>query len=92
VRAVRTYLDHLGVERGLADNTMRSYRRDLRRYLAFLDAQGISTLEEIGEATITAFLMHLREGDGEHCRSAPPRRAARSSPYEGSTGSRSATV
>ena len=36
-RAVRTYLDHLAVERGLAANTLSSYRRDLRRYLEHLD-------------------------------------------------------
>ena len=40
-RAVRTYLDHLVVERGLSDNTLSSYRRDLRRYLAFLAARGV---------------------------------------------------
>ena len=39
-RAVRTYLDHLAVERGLAANTLSSYRRDLRRYLEFLDGAG----------------------------------------------------
>ena len=39
-RAVRTYLDHLSVERGLAANTLASYRRDLRRYVAHLDAVG----------------------------------------------------
>ncbi|WP_220138361.1 site-specific integrase, partial [Nocardioides massiliensis] len=35
-QAVRTYLDHLVVERGLAPNSVASYRRDLRRYVAHL--------------------------------------------------------
>lgn len=62
-RAVRTYLDHLSVERGLAANTLASYRRDLGRYLDHLASQGITTLEAISEATVTDFLVHLREGD-----------------------------
>ena len=66
VRAVRTYLDHLGVERGLAANTLSSYRRDLRRYLEFLDGAGIGTLDAISEQTVQDFLMALREGDREH--------------------------
>ena len=37
-RVVQDYLSHLSVERGLADNTIRSYRRDLRRYADFLHA------------------------------------------------------
>ena len=66
VRAVRTYLDHLGVERGLAANTLSSYRRDLRRYLGYLDSQGIADLDAVTEQTVLGFLMALREGDGEH--------------------------
>jgi integrase/recombinase XerD len=65
-RAVRTYLDHLGVERGLAANTLSSYRRDLRRYAAFLAAEGIAALDDVAEATVSAFLVRLREGDGDH--------------------------
>src|SRR3954451_23800442 len=64
--ALRTYLDHLAVERGLAANTLSSYRRDLRRYHAFLDTSGVSDLDAVTEATVSAFLMHLREGDTEH--------------------------
>ena len=64
-RAVRTYLDHLSVERGAAANTLASYKRDLRRYLEFLDGQGVTKLEEVQEATVTAFLVALREGDKE---------------------------
>jgi integrase/recombinase XerD len=66
VRAVRTYLDHLSVERGLAVNTLTSYRRDLRRYQAYLDELGIESLDDVTEATVTSFLVRLREGDAEH--------------------------
>jgi integrase/recombinase XerD len=66
VRAVRTYLDHLVVERGLAENSVKSYRRDLRRYLGYLDSVGLAGLEEITEQTVSGFLMALREGDREH--------------------------
>ncbi|HMG29573.1 MAG TPA: site-specific tyrosine recombinase XerD [Jiangellaceae bacterium] len=65
-RAVRGYLDHLAVERGLAANTLASYRRDLRRYSAFLDVRGITEPAAIGEGDVTAFLRSLREGDAEH--------------------------
>lgn len=66
VVAVRTYLDHLGVERGLAANTLSSYRRDLRRYLGYLDGLGIEELDAITEQTVLGFLMALREGDSEN--------------------------
>jgi integrase/recombinase XerD len=66
VRAVRTYLDHLVVERGLAENSVKSYRRDLRRYLEHLDALGVTELDEVREQTVSGFLMALREGNGEH--------------------------
>jgi integrase/recombinase XerD len=65
-RAVRSYLDHLVVERGLADNTLKSYRRDLRRYVAWLATQGVEGLDGVREETVTAFLMALREGDADH--------------------------
>lgn len=66
VRAVRTYLDHLTVERGLAANTLTSYRRDLRRYQEYLATQGIEELGAITEATVSSFLVRLREGDADH--------------------------
>ncbi|WP_028660732.1 site-specific tyrosine recombinase XerD [Nocardioides insulae] len=66
VRAVQVYLDHLSVERGLAANTLASYRRDLRRYLGYLGREGIEDLDAIGEQTVAGFLVSLREGDAEH--------------------------
>ncbi len=63
---VRSYLDHLAVERGLAVNTLTSYRRDLRRYLEYLDEAGIDDLGGIDEQGIADFLAGLREGSEEH--------------------------
>ncbi|RJK93121.1 site-specific tyrosine recombinase XerD [Vallicoccus soli] len=65
-RAVDAYLDHLAVERGLAPNTLASYRRDLRRYLEHLARTGRGALDEVGEADVAAFLAALRAGDDEH--------------------------
>ena len=65
-RAVRTYLDHLTVERGLAANTLSSYRRDLGRYDEFLASRGIDDLDAVTEQTVAAFLVSLREGSEAH--------------------------
>ena len=60
------YLDHLAVERGLAANTLLSYRRDLRRYLSYLAGAGISDLAAVAEVDVASFLARLREGDDGH--------------------------
>jgi integrase/recombinase XerD len=65
-RVVTGYLDHLTVERGLAANTIASYRRDLRRYTAYLAAAGVGSLREIAESDVSGFLAALRAGDDEH--------------------------
>ncbi|MGH8894719.1 MAG: site-specific tyrosine recombinase XerD [Actinomycetes bacterium] len=64
--ALRTYLDHLAVERGLAANTLASYRRDLGRYLGHLDRAGVTSPGDVSEGDVSAFLVLLREGDEEH--------------------------
>lgn len=65
-RAIRTYLDHVLIERGLAGNTLSSYRRDLRRYASFLAARGIDDVAAVRTSDVTDFLVSLREGDGDH--------------------------
>lgn len=59
---MRTYLDHVTVEKGLAANTIVSYRRDLRRYLGYLAEQDLHDLADIREEHVSAFLISLREG------------------------------
>jgi integrase/recombinase XerD len=65
-RAVATYLDHLAVERGVARNTLLSYRRDLGRYLAFCAARGLTDPADVTTTDVTDFLAALRTGDEVH--------------------------
>ncbi|ORW85299.1 recombinase XerD [Mycobacterium sp. IEC1808] len=59
------YLDHLTIERGVAKNTLTSYRRDLRRYSKHLSDRGIYDLAKVGEDDVSEFLVSLRRGDPE---------------------------
>jgi integrase/recombinase XerD len=61
--AVRGYLAHLQVERGLAQNTLAAYRRDLDRYLAHLSALGVAAPAEVREEHVAAFLAAIRTGE-----------------------------
>ncbi|MEO5982919.1 MAG: site-specific tyrosine recombinase XerD [Pedococcus sp.] len=65
-RAVRSWLGHLDVERGMAANTLKSYGRDLARYTAYLDVQGVHEPAAVTEAHVTDFLATLREGSTDH--------------------------
>jgi integrase/recombinase XerD len=64
--AVHGYLEHLVVERGLARNTIESYRRDLRRYESSLAGRGKARLGDVEPADVAEFLASLREGDADH--------------------------
>jgi integrase/recombinase XerD len=65
-QAVRRYLDHLTVERGLAAHTLQAYRRDLRRYAAALGAAGRAGISDVTTQDVAGFLAGLREGDESH--------------------------
>ena len=56
---VEDFLTHLAVEKGRSSNTLSAYRRDLRRYLAFLAERG----DEVGDAKpddVVAYVQQLR--------------------------------
>ena len=55
------YLHYLQIERGLSNNTRRSYERDLKKYVAFLQEQGLHSWDEVDRYMITEFLQSLHE-------------------------------
>lgn len=58
-REIDGYLRHLAVERGLARNTVASYRRDLRIYGGWLEQAGHAGPASVGAPELAAFQRYL---------------------------------
>lgn len=55
------YLSYLQIERGLAENSRQSYRRDLTQYLKFLASRQITDLEQVDRFVVMDFLEMLQK-------------------------------
>ena len=56
---LRSYLDRLLIEQGLASNTLTAYRSDLHGFLAFLGEHALE-LRECSEQGIFLYIVHIR--------------------------------
>ena len=55
------YLNNLLIERGVAQNTLEAYRRDLRRFLQFLEQKKIDQLQEVKAEGIIEYLIQIKD-------------------------------
>lgn len=54
------YLAYLSVERGLAENTVISYERDLKKFINFAEKAGFTSVESIQRQQIITYLLKLQ--------------------------------
>lgn len=59
--ALEDYLHFLTVERQLAQNTVKSYKRDLVSYLQFIETQQLETLNSIERPTVLKYLQQIKD-------------------------------
>lgn len=59
---VQGYLNHLTIERGLSDNTLNAYKRDLKRYLSYLAQERVCNVTNISAHHVAGFLQALSSG------------------------------
>ncbi|MGB6606356.1 MAG: site-specific tyrosine recombinase XerD [Atribacterota bacterium] len=57
------FLDYLSIERGLAQNTIISYRYDLIKYISFLKKKKISSFNQTNKVLVKNYFVYLRGKD-----------------------------
>jgi integrase/recombinase XerD len=58
---LQNFIHYLSVERGLAQNTLESYERDLTQYIKYLLECGLHSWDQSQKAHITAYLLKLKQ-------------------------------
>lgn len=62
---VEGFLSYLALERGRAALTQEAYRRDVSRFIAWLEPRGLTEAGQVGPAEVADYIVHLdREGLG----------------------------
>ena len=60
-KAIKEYIIAIATNEGKADNTVRSYSRDLKIYQEFLDQRKISDIEDVDDVLLDDFIYQIDE-------------------------------
>jgi integrase/recombinase XerD len=58
--AIKQYILFLRTERGLSDNTLYSYKNDLKQFLQYLQSKEVNEIENLNEDFLLSFLSFLK--------------------------------
>ena len=58
---LRDYLEYIKEEKGLTDNTLESYNRDLIQFERYLEDKHISSIVDVNKTTIITYMMSLQK-------------------------------
>lgn len=58
---INEFLNYLSVEKGLSQNTILAYGRDLNKYVKYLKSKKISFLSNLKRSTISNFMLYLKD-------------------------------
>ena len=62
---LESFLDYISIERGLAQNTIISYRYDLIKYISFLKKKKINSFNQTNKVVVNNYFLYLRGKDLE---------------------------
>lgn len=57
---IEEFLTYLSAEKGLAKNTLESYKRDINKFVDFLEGRRIGTFKEVARKDVVDFMIDLK--------------------------------
>lgn len=60
---IKQFNEYLRVERGLAENTVKAYSRDLSNFMDFLEGKQLESISEAGHIDIAEYLAYIRKNN-----------------------------